>query len=200
VPEVVAADLTGSDVGDGIPVVLMSHLPGQPLADPDPMRLATTAAAIHAIDGRALGHEYYRWFDDDMAKPPPLSTRPELWERAIDLWRVAMPTFTPVLIHRDFHPGNVLWRHRVMTGIVDWANACTGPAGCDVATCRANLVGWAGPPAAEAFVAAYESITGAALHPYWQMANLLESDPADWTTEHLAAHEPTLARLVSTLA
>jgi len=91
-PEVVAADVTGGDVGDGVPAVLMSML----------------------------------------------------WERAVEVWHTAMPVYRPVLIHRDFHPGNVLWARGRCTGIVDWPEACRGPAGCDVARCRSELIRLAG--------------------------------------------------------
>lgn len=200
VPEVIAADATGDEVGDGVPVLLMGYLPGQPLADPDPRRLAETAAAIHAVDATDLGHDFFPWYEAEMTTPPPLSTRPAVWNKAIDLWQNAMPAYRRVLIHRDFHPGNVLWSRRRVTGVVDWANACRGPAGCDVATCWSNLVLWAGRDTAEEFVKAYESITGGALHPFWRMANILEAGRRHWTPENLAKGEPELARLVRVLA
>lgn len=199
VPEVLAADDTGQEVGDGVPVILMTRLAGRPLADPDPRRLAEAAAAIHAVDGAELGHEYFPWYEAEMTTPPPATVQPELWEAAIEIWREALPDDPKVLVHRDLHPGNVLWSRGRVSGVVDWANACRGPAGCDVATCRSNLVDWAGPDAADAFVAAYESITGEALHPFWRLANLLESGRAHWTPANLARGEPELARLVSML-
>ena len=33
-----------------------------------------------------------------------------------------------MLLHRDFDPGNVLWRRGTVSGAVDWQDARTGPA------------------------------------------------------------------------
>ena len=68
-------------------------------------------------------------------------------------------------MHRDFHPGNVLWPHG-RASVVDWANACRGPWGCDVAHCRDNLIRIDGQGAADRFLAEYRSLTGETLGPY----------------------------------
>lgn len=199
VPEVIAADSTGAEVGDGVPVLLMTYLQGQPIAVPNLHRLAETAASIHAVNADDLGHEYFPWYEAEMTTPPPLSRRPELWEKAIHLWRNAIPAHRPTFIHRDFHPGNVLWSRSRMTGVVDWANSCRGPVGCDLAHCRANLRALAGPDAGQDFVAAYESVTGETLHPFWVMASHLENSHQHWTEERLAVGEPDLARAVASI-
>jgi aminoglycoside phosphotransferase (APT) family kinase protein len=196
VPELVAADLAGVDIGDGVPTLLMSFVPGRAVADPDTRRLAEVAAVIHATDPAGFRHDYFPWYADVTVSAPPASRRPRLWETAIGLWHEAMPAYAPRLIHRDFHPGNVLWWRGRAAGVVDWANACAGPRGCDLATCRANLVDLAGDGAADAFQAAYESLTGEVLHPYWEMASILENGPSYWTPRELAASEPRLARAV----
>jgi aminoglycoside phosphotransferase (APT) family kinase protein len=197
VPRVVAADIEGVDTGDGVPTLLMTLLPGRPVAAPDARRLAEVAAAVHAVDPAGFGHEYFRWYAATMVAPPSTSAWPSLWETAIGLWREAVPEYTPAFIHRDFHPGNVLWWRRRASGVVDWANACAGPAGCDVATCRANLVDLAGERAADDFRAAYESLMGVAFDPYWDMACILENGPSFWTERQVAATEPRLARAVA---
>ncbi len=51
----------------------------------------------------------------------------------------ARPTGPDAFIHRDFHPANLLWVDGRLTGVVDWVNACVGPAGVDTAHCRVNL-------------------------------------------------------------
>ena len=68
-------------------------------------------------------------------------------------------------MHRDFHPGNVLWRRGMVTGVVDWQAACTGPAVADVAHCRVNLLTF-GPDAAARFTALWQRAAGAAYHPW----------------------------------
>jgi aminoglycoside phosphotransferase (APT) family kinase protein len=199
VPELIAADPSGSDVGDGIPVLLMAHVRGRAIAVPDLFRLAEVAASIHAVAADDLGHEYFCWYEDEMTTPPPLTGQPRLWETAIDLWRTAVPSYRPTFIHRDFHPGNVLWSRGQRTGVVDWANACRGPIGCDLAHCRANLRNLADARVADQFVVAYTSITGETLDPFWIMAGHLEHDHAHWTPERLAADEPDVAAAVAAI-
>lgn len=191
VPDLIAADPSGGDVGDGVPVLLMTYVPGYPVAVPDLRALAETAASIHDVDAEGLGHEYFPWYEE-VTTPPPLTVHPELWERAIDLWRTALPAYRPTFIHRDFHPGNLLWSRQRLTGIVDWAASCRGPIGCDIAHCRANLRDLAGPVTAEDFVAAYTSTTGDTLDPFWVMAGHLEHDHSHWTAERLEVDEPDL--------
>lgn len=192
-PSLIAADVDGSVIGDGIPALLMSRLGGRPIAVPDPVRLAEAAASVHATSADGLGHSYFRWYDRDTPRPVPArSGWPELWEAAFALWCDGMPAYRPMLTHRDFHPGNVLWTRGQLSGIVDWANACRGPAGCDVAHCSANLIALAGPAAATEFVAAYEAITGEQHHPFWEVASVLENEPATWD-RRLASDEARLA-------
>src|SRR5262245_30160384 len=89
VPEVVAADTTGVHIGDGVPALLMSFLPGRAVAAPDVRRLAEVAADIHAVDAAGFGHDYFPWFTGATVAPPPASRWPRLWETAIGLWHDA---------------------------------------------------------------------------------------------------------------
>jgi RimJ/RimL family protein N-acetyltransferase/aminoglycoside phosphotransferase (APT) family kinase protein len=200
VPQVVAADITGEEVGDAIPALLMTFLAGRALVDPDLDKLAEVAARIHTIDPAGFAHDYFPWYQGSISQPPPASSRPQLWETAIDLWHNATPPYQPAFIHRDFHPGNVLWSRGRASGVVDWANACRGPRGCDLAHCRANLIDLTGPQAADRFLAAYESLTGETHHPYWEMASILEHGPSHWSPARLAEQEPYLLRAVRSIA
>jgi aminoglycoside phosphotransferase (APT) family kinase protein len=84
---------------------------------------------------------------------------------AVPLSRGPAPVLPQVLIHRDFHPGNVLWRRGLVCGIVDWQAICSGPAAADVARCRVNLL-TLGTSAAEQFTACWQHVSGAAYHPW----------------------------------
>lgn len=176
VPAVIAADPCGHDVGDGVPALLMARVPGRALSAPDAQALAALAAQVHTVTGVDFPHRYFPWCRDTATAPPPASRRPELWEQALQLWRSAEPAYVACFIHRDLHPGNVLWSRGRVAGLVDWANACTGPAGIDIATCRWNLQEWAGQDAATAFVDSYEVMTGRRHHPYWDVAKIVEDD------------------------
>ena len=195
VPVVIAADPSGNDVGDGIPALLMARLPGRAHAAPDVGALAALAARVHAVSGAGLEYHYFPWCRDTSTAPPRASRHPDLWQQALHLWRTAQPAYQARFIHRDLHPGNVLWSRGALTGVVDWANACSGPAGIDIATCRWNLSEWAGAEAGTAFVAAYERLTGRPHHPYWDVAKIVEDD---WdlidAREQVWAAEALLAR------
>lgn len=199
VPEVLAADPDGHDVGDGIPLVAMTRLAGRAVAVPDLRLLAEAAAAVQDTKPDGSPHEYFPWYADTTTEPPPLARRPALWETALTVWHTEMPDYHARFIHRDFHPGNVLWLRGSCSGIVDWASACRRPAGCDVAHCRENLTRLAGERTADAFQAAYERITGTTHHPYWEIASTLEHGPSRWTHESITAAETRLMRALGQL-
>ncbi|MBV9790607.1 MAG: aminoglycoside phosphotransferase family protein, partial [Chloroflexi bacterium] len=97
------------------------------------------------------------------------------WERAIELWLGAAPAYRPVLIHRDYHPTNILWQHDAISGVVDWVNACRGPAGVDVAHCRMNLTLMHGMDLADQFLLLYTELAESFdYHPYWDVDSILD--------------------------
>jgi aminoglycoside phosphotransferase (APT) family kinase protein len=141
-PRLVAVDATGSDAG--APAVLSTWLPGRPPLDPgDAARwlpaIADAAAAVHEVAPAPGWRRYRRWFDERPYEPPPWTARPSLWDRAVAVTSGPVPAFEPRFVHRDFHSGNVLWRGGRVTGVVDWIEACVGPAAVDAAHCRVNL-------------------------------------------------------------
>jgi aminoglycoside phosphotransferase (APT) family kinase protein len=123
-----------------------------------------------------------------------------VWERAAEISREPPPRLPQVLVHRDFHPGNVLWRRGAVSGVVDWQGACTGPAAADVAHCRVNLLGF-GDGAAQRFTAMWQQAAGAAYHPWGDIVTIigfLDDLREDWGPErHLV--EDMLARAVAEL-
>jgi aminoglycoside phosphotransferase (APT) family kinase protein len=77
-----------------------------------------------------------------------------------------------VLVHRDFHPGNVLWRRGTVSGVVDWQAACTGPAVADVAHCRVNLLTFSAGTAGQ-FTDLWQQVAGAACHPWADVVTII---------------------------
>jgi aminoglycoside phosphotransferase (APT) family kinase protein len=183
-----------------VPVLLMTFLRGRAVAVPDLEKLAEVAATIHDTDPGDFGHDYFPWYESYPPDPPVASTRPQLWETARQLWVGAMPRYRPTFIHRDFHPGNVLWTRRGAAGVVDWPNGCRGPWGCDIAHCRANLIWLSGYDAADEFLASYEAITGRVFDRYWELASIMEHGPSHWSAQRLAESEPLLERAVASIA
>jgi aminoglycoside phosphotransferase (APT) family kinase protein len=63
-------------------------------------------------------------------------------------------------VHGDYWPGNTLWRHGRLTGVIDWEQARRGDPNQDVGCCRLDLTLLVGPAAAETFLHAYEVAAG----------------------------------------
>ena len=168
------------DVGFGAPVVLMSFVAGAVALRPADTSgwlrtLAAQLAAIHRHPADGFPWRFRSWVNRAALVTPAWSAIPRLWERAIEFWLRTEPESRAVFIHRDYHPTNVLWRGGVVSGVVDWINACRGPAGVDVAHCRTNLAGMYGPAAADEFLTAYRvAADGFTYEPYWDVDSLLD--------------------------
>jgi aminoglycoside phosphotransferase (APT) family kinase protein len=103
-----------------------------------------------------------------------------MWERAFEVWRGPAPPDTPVFVHRDYHPGNVLWAQGRVTGVVDWEAASFGPVGVDLAHCRLNLALLFDVGVAERFLAEWRAAAGRPgydLDPYWDLAAAVSFGP-----------------------
>ena len=133
------------------PVLLSERLPGKTRMDaPDLGAIRAVLDQLHATSAGDLAAWSYRGYheDEDLVRPTWWEDT-SIWERARSATETARPTGSRVLIHRDFHAGNLLWRGRQLSGIVDWGQACVGPAEFDTAHWRVNhaiLHGWEAIP------------------------------------------------------
>ena len=149
-------------IGGGGWFVVSARVPGKPVARPDDQDwldgLAHALAAIHEVCRRGRGLT----LDPGPARPwidegPPS----ELGRVARTLWpalerqRGELALGRTVLVHGDFHAGNVHWIGRRVAGVIDWEMARWGPASADVAYCYMDLALAAGRRAAKRFLAAY---------------------------------------------
>ena len=146
-PRLVGSDPAGAEAGD--PAVLMTRLPGTiewAPADLDGFLrgLAALLPAIHATPV-GPGLQDYAPYALETSRPPAWTARPAVWERGFALFDEPPPSDERRFIHRDFHPGNVLWSRGAVTGVVDWASASIGSPCADVGHCRFNLAGVLGP-------------------------------------------------------
>lgn len=168
------------DAGFGAPVVLMSFLEGRIVLRPADFQawldgLAGQLASIHRHTADTFQWRYRSWVDESALTPPAWTTIPRVWERAIERVLGTAPDARPVFIHRDYHPANVLWHNGAVSGVVDWINACRGPAQVDVAHCRINLAQMFGPAAATQFLDAYTRLADEFEHsPYWDVEAILD--------------------------
>ena len=108
-----------------------------------------------------------------MRRAPVWASRPDVWERAIDVLERGRPKGDERLfIHRDYHPGNVLWENGQVSGLIDWVNASVGSPWADVGHCRVNLASELGPPAADRLLELFRAASGRSdeYDPYWDIA------------------------------
>lgn len=184
--DVVAPSLVAVDVDGGIcgrPAVLMTRLRGRAeLTDASPARLRALAAALRPLHRMSAPPElplYRRYVSPEERAIPVWTTSPDTWRAAFDICDVAAPAGASALIHRDYHPGNVLIDGGVVSGIVDWPNACAGPPEIDVAHCRVNLAMTHGLAAADAFAA--EAATDSQRQAFWDVVDCVDllDDPLE---------------------
>jgi aminoglycoside phosphotransferase (APT) family kinase protein len=181
-PELVATDRDGSYCG--VPATLVSKLPGEVVLQPANWQewldgLARAASQIHRVDAAGFRWKYRRYNDREALAVPSWSRQPEAWKRAIEIVQSPAPPYRECFIHRDYHPSNVLWFNGRVSGVVDWVNACRGPAGIDVAWCRHNLANLHGVSVADDFLSAYIVAAGSEFHynPYWDLMSVVELLP-----------------------
>ena len=178
-PYSIAVDPTG-DVS-GVPAHLMSHLPGALVLDRDDDALlgalADVLTRIHGIDpgDNAWPRAYQSWAWPGKRVVPDWTERPELWQRAFAVLEDEPPAYEPTFLHRDFHPGNVLWEGDGVSGVVDWVETSTGPAALDVAHCMTGLTLLHGVDAATRFAHHYREASGRADAPasYWWVMDVV---------------------------
>jgi aminoglycoside phosphotransferase (APT) family kinase protein len=135
--------------------------------------------AVHAVavpPGVGLPR-YAPYRERERIASPPFSTRPGLWERVAEILEAPQPDHRQSFIHRDYHPGNVLWDGSHVAGLVDWATAAWGPPGIDLARMRLNLSFHRGKQAADRFADAYAAAGGdpSARHPFWDLLDAADT-------------------------
>jgi aminoglycoside phosphotransferase (APT) family kinase protein len=181
-PRLVAFDESGT--ATDVPAVLMTHLDGRVKFAPSDLdtylrAMAAVLPRIHALDTSHAGlPSYQRYYP--VPAMPAVTAEPEAWRALVSRAAESPPPYQPAFIHRDYHPGNVLWSRGRLTGVVDWVNACIGPPEVDVGHCRWNLATLFGLEAADAFLDAWLAATGVSSHdPYWDIVCLLDIGPSD---------------------
>jgi aminoglycoside phosphotransferase (APT) family kinase protein len=181
-PELVATDRDGSYCG--VPATLVTLLRGDVVLLPADWKewlngLARAAAQIHRVDAAGFRWKYRRYNDRVALQVPRWSHQPDAWRKAIDVVQGVAPSYRECFVHRDYHPSNVLWSNGRVSGVVDWVNACRGPAGIDVAWCRHNLANLHGVSVADDFLAAYIAASGSDFEydPYWDLMSVVELLP-----------------------
>ncbi|WP_262061711.1 phosphotransferase family protein [Streptomyces sp. STR69] len=186
-PGPVAVDPTASHCEH--PSLLMTHLAGRTVLDDEGLEariplLARQLVTIHALRPAERPQEYKAWTTADAVVPPD-GADAAAWAAAIDVIRKPAPPYEGRFLHRDFHPGNVLFDVSPpsmagprITGVVDWVETSWGPADLDVAHCSTNLAMLHGPAWGLRFADAYEEAGGilastANERLYWRLLDAL---------------------------
>ncbi|MFI8437800.1 phosphotransferase family protein [Streptomyces sp. NPDC079020] len=175
------------------PSLLMSLLPGAVRlggqgADDRAELLARQLVRIHQLPVTAeqRPRTYQAWASPERVTPPAATERPELWQRAVDVIRREPPAYQGCFLHRDFHPGNVLFTGTDddprISGVVDWVETSWGPADLDVAHCSTALALLHGAPAGLRFADRYVAAGGTLAeegtsHLYWRLLDALGFAP-----------------------
>jgi len=179
-PRLVAFDERAA--GTDVPAVLMSRLPGRVDLDPRDLStylrgLAAVLPHVHAVDASTAPLPPYRRYYATRDAPPD-TRHPDAWRALIAYASTSPPERFPAFIHRDYHPGNVLWSRGRLTGVIDWVNASLGRPEVDAGHCRWNLALLFGVDAADAFLNIWLTETGTPPgnhDPYWDIVCLLDA-------------------------
>lgn len=178
-PKIIAYEETGKHCG--LPVILMTMLEGSVDLKPQSKSkwlngLAESLVKVHALEVENFPWRYFTYHDIPSLVVPSWTSAQKSWERAIEIVKGTQPIYKECFIHRDYHPTNILWKDGSVSGIVDWVNACRGPAGIDVGHCRLNLAMLYDVGTADAFLATYEQFAGDAFTyaPYWDFLSLID--------------------------
>ncbi|MDF2683718.1 MAG: aminoglycoside phosphotransferase, partial [Brevibacillus sp.] len=178
-PQLIASD----DYGErcGVPAVLMTRLEGAVVLNPQDMEgwvngLAQALVRIHEKKACDFPWSYFSYNDIHTLETPEWVKHPQVWQSVIEYVKQPYPAFRECFIHRDYHPTNVLWTDHTVSGVVDWVNACRGPAGIDIGHCRVNLAQLFDAATADAFLTAYQSYAGESFRydPYWDLLSLTD--------------------------
>ncbi|WP_406109862.1 aminoglycoside phosphotransferase family protein [Streptomyces sp. NBC_01003] len=182
-PGMVAVDPTAAHCE--YPSLLMTHLVGRTVLDDEGLEtrvplLARQLVAIHTLRPAERPRGYVALMTGDTVVTPK-GADAAAWAAAIDVVRKPAPPYEGRFLHRDFHPGNVLFdvppsrpAGARITGVVDWAATSWGPADLDVAHCSTNLALLHGPAWGLRFAEAYEEAGGvlaatASERLYWRV-------------------------------
>ncbi|WP_233580757.1 phosphotransferase family protein [Streptomyces triticirhizae] len=188
-PGPVAVDADGRRCAE--PSLLMTLLPGAVrLAEDGGVgarveALAAALCAVHrvAAEGPDRPRAYQAWTAPERVRVPKATARPALWRRAVAAIDRPAPAWRGSFLHRDFHPGNVLFdgAGRV-SGVVDWVETSWGPTDLDVAHCATALALLHGPEVGLAFPRRYLAAGGALAERaedrrYWRLLDALAYAP-----------------------
>ena len=132
-----------------------SELAGE-AADASLPAMADFLTLLHGLDPGELALALIEPLEDPVAALPRYLPDSADGERLGGLLDSYAPTPNPVrLIHGDYWPGNLLWDHGQLVGVIDWEDAALGDPLADLACARVELLCAYGQGAMDALTAEY---------------------------------------------
>ena len=164
----------------GVPAIVLTYLPGTPLYAPRDVtswagQLADALLRVHSLTNHGLDVSWLPLYDRE-AMRSEIEGRKEqaqgdslarevlaILKAEIDRIRWLEPAF----VHDDFWPGNTVWRHGRLVGVIDWTSAELGDPRADVSQCRADIALSLGGDEADLFLNAYQTRADQPLPDVW---------------------------------
>ena len=196
-PEPVLLDATGEVLG--VPGIVTTFVEGTQNANPsDPTSWAKDIAElllrIHDVrpdtderrniyDGNELALYFLSGEYPERMAGHPLS---DTIYGAIRELRVGLAADTPVFVHMDFWPGNILWEDGRISAVLDWDASGYGDRAIDVANFMMEMHLRGIREAAQPFLEYYEASSGPVRNlGFWELASAARPlpDPSAWIPE-----------------
>lgn len=166
------------------PYLVIEYIEGQPEYGPEDItafsdQLAATLASIHRVDGSAFDLAFLP--EPQARYAGYLHERPAALDESLNEGRIRAtleaagplpPLNTPVLLHHDFWPGNLLWRAGQLVAVIDWEDAAYGDPLADLANTRLEVLWAFGVETMQHFTQAYQARMPAldfSSLPYWDL-------------------------------
>ncbi|HSX05704.1 MAG TPA: phosphotransferase [Candidatus Saccharimonadales bacterium] len=194
VPEPLYADESNEILPS--PYLVVSFIDGKAVDEPSNItdfvkQMADILARIHAArvsEELAFLPDQTKVFTNQLQKRPQKLDETLSESRIRDVLASAWPptqTNDSVLLHGDFWPGNSIWKHNKLAGIIDWEDAGYGDPLADLGNGRLEILMFFGPEASETFTNHYQSLMPALDYgnlPYWDLCAALRpaGKMAEW--------------------
>jgi aminoglycoside phosphotransferase (APT) family kinase protein len=145
-------------------------------------QFAIELARIHRLDCSRLDLSFLPeqpgGFDENFGKRPEKENQSLEEGRIRDTLETAWPLVqknTPVMLHGDFWPGNILWHDGRLAAVIDWEDARLGEPLIDLAISRLDILWIFGIEAFYSFTDAYKSRMAIDYTnlPYWDLSAAL---------------------------
>lgn len=152
------------------PYLILEYVEGEPDYSPSNLdeylrQMASQLASIHSVDGSTVDISFLPSSDGECPELPdrrPQRANDMLAEsrirQALDSYKPRPQRNSPVLLHGDYWPGNILWSEGRLVAVIDWEDAHLGNPLSDLARSRSEIVWIFGPHAMESFTNHYQSL------------------------------------------